>query len=388
MRILFPILARFPGPGASIVQVANMAQAFAELGHDVVLLAPAGPPDLARDGGAASERDFGFRPTFEVRTLSSGVHRGQSYLHALRTGRIAAEGPFNLVFSRNLRSAAITALRGIPTVVEVHTLNSLTGPQDRMFGRLLRTAPGFRGIVAISHGLADDLTRIVGIKDESVLVAHDAVRPEDGRAAERAAAPPGTVSVGYTGSMFPGRGIEQLITVVEQDPRVALHLVGGPSDAAERWAADAPRAVAEGRLHVHGPVSPARARELQRGFDMLAAPFARRVSTDSGVDSSRWMSPMKVFEYMDSGRPMVISDLPVLREVLRPGVDALMVPPEDVGALAAAIGRLADDPDLGRRLAASARERVRREFTWRTRATRILDRFMADRAPGPPADRE
>jgi glycosyltransferase involved in cell wall biosynthesis len=56
---------------------------------------------------------------------------------------------------------------------------------------------------------------------------------------------------------------------------------------------------------------------------------------------------MKVFEYMASGRPIVISDLPVLREVLRPDVDALMVPPEDPDALIAALIRLRDDPQLG-----------------------------------------
>jgi glycosyltransferase involved in cell wall biosynthesis len=119
---------------------------------------------------------------------------------------------------------------------------------------------------------------------------------------------------------------------------------------------------------------------------VLVAPFARRVETDSGVDTSRWMSPMKVFEYMASGRPIVISDLPVLREVLRPDVDALMVEPEDPDALIAALEQLRDDPDLGARLAASALERVRSEFTWELRARRILARFMPDAtgAPGRP----
>jgi glycosyltransferase involved in cell wall biosynthesis len=78
---------------------------------------------------------------------------------------------------------------------------------------------------------------------------------------------------------------------------------------------------------------------------------------------------------MASGRPIVISDLPVLREVLRPEIDALMVPPEDLTALAAAVDRLIEDPSLGRRLAASALERARAEFTWDRRAAAILERF-------------
>jgi glycosyltransferase involved in cell wall biosynthesis len=110
-------------------------------------------------------------------------------------------------------------------------------------------------------------------------------------------------------------------------------------------------------------------------MDVLLAPFSRRVESDSGIDISRWTSPMKVFEYMASGRPMIVSDLPVLREVLRPGVDALMVEPESTSALVAALVRLRDDAALRTRLATSAAERARVEFTWTARARAILERF-------------
>jgi glycosyltransferase involved in cell wall biosynthesis len=73
----------------------------------------------------------------------------------------------------------------------------------------------------------------------------------------------------------------------------------------------------------------------------------------------------------------VISDLPVLREVLRPDVDALMVGPEDADALLGALVQLRDDPELGARLAASALERARTEFTWEIRARHIVERFGA-----------
>jgi glycosyltransferase involved in cell wall biosynthesis len=380
MRILHLTLSPFPGPGASVVQIANMAQAFSELGHTVVVIAPTGARATSEAPGGG--RDFGFTPAFEVRTLSRRIHRGQSYLHAARIARLASRGAPDLVFSRNLRASLLPALMGIPTVVEVHTLNALSGAQDRWVLRRLQRAAGLRGFVAISQGLADDMVGQLGIDAERILVAHDAVRLVDDAETVRAPSDPGTVTVGYTGSMFPGRGVEQLVALVEQEPRVTLHLVGGPQAAAEDWASAAPRAHGEGRLVIHGVVSPARARELQRGFDVLAAPFARHVSTDSGVDSSRWMSPMKVFEYMASGRPIIISDLPVLREVLRPDVDALMVPPEDLDALAAAVHRIADDPSLGERLASSALERVRREFTWHRRATTILERFAGPSPEG------
>jgi glycosyltransferase involved in cell wall biosynthesis len=372
MRIVFPHLARFPAVKAPAIQAANMAQAFAELGHHVTLVSPA-------PGADAGDMQLGFTPTFHTVTLSERVHRGQSYLHAARIARLARRDTCDLVFSRNLRACLLPARRAVPTVFEAHTLTALEGRQDRWVLRQLLRAPGFRGVVAISGALAEDLTAVLDVPADRILVAHDAVRLETGATAPDAAPVPPQgprPRIGYTGSLFAGRGVELLLEVAARSPWLELELVGGPPEVAAELAARVAADPALSGVTVHGPVSPAGARAFQRRVDVLVAPFARRVSTDSGVDSSRWMSPMKVFEYMASGRPIVISDLPVLREVLRPDVDALMVPPEDPGALIAALERLRDDPELGVRLAASALRRVRSEFTWEIRARHILARFM------------
>src|SRR5690606_19885917 len=86
--------------------------------------------------------------------------------------------------------------------------------------------------------------------------------------------------------------------------------------------------------------------------------------------SERYTSPLKLFEYLALGRAIVASDLPAIREVLTHDVDALLVPPGDAAALAAAIGRLADDAALRTRLGAAARARAA-AFTWAARAERL-----------------
>ena len=386
MRILFPTLSRFPTDEAPAVQVANMAQAFFEQGHTVTLVAPAGPaegPEARTAEMTTLAARLGFTPGFRIVRLSRRIHRGQSYLHALRLDRMTRHGEADVVFSRNLRACLLPALRGVPTIFEAHTLTSLEGRQDRwVLRRLLRT-PGFRGIVAVSQALADDVRDVLGVDGSRILAAHDAVRIGPDVAAPLHPGPPNVpLRVGYTGSLFAGRGIEMLLEVARTNPWIELHLVGGPVDRASALAVELRRGPTGTNVVIHGPVTPAEARRLQSGFDVLVAPFSRAVMTDSGVDSSRWMSPMKVFEYMASGRPIVISDLPVLREVLRPDVDALMVPPEDPEALTAALRRLVDEPELGERLAASALDRARTEFTWELRARRILERFVPEAAGG------
>ena len=91
--------------------------------------------------------------------------------------------------------------------------------------------------------------------------------------------------------------------------------------------------------------------------------------------------PNKVYQAAAAGRPLVTRDGPALREVFTPEEHCLAVPPGDPNALAAAIARLLDAPELGRRLGAAARRLVVAEFDAETQGRR-LRRLLAETLPG------
>ena len=86
--------------------------------------------------------------------------------------------------------------------------------------------------------------------------------------------------------------------------------------------------------------------------------------------SERYTSPLKLFEYLAAGRPIVASDLASLREVLRDEDNALLVEPGSAPAFAAALMRVRDQPALAERLAAQAFADAA-HFGWDTRAERL-----------------
>jgi glycosyltransferase involved in cell wall biosynthesis len=73
---------------------------------------------------------------------------------------------------------------------------------------------------------------------------------------------------------------------------------------------------------------------------------------------------------MAAGVPVVASDIAGYREVVRDGVDGLLVPPHDANALAAAIRRVLSEPGLASTLAAAGRSRAE-TFSWQAVAPRL-----------------
>jgi glycosyltransferase involved in cell wall biosynthesis len=92
------------------------------------------------------------------------------------------------------------------------------------------------------------------------------------------------------------------------------------------------------------------------------------------IASTGWDSfTMSAVELAASAVPLVVSDLPGLREAVVPNITGLTVPPGDVDALASAIGHLADDHALRQQLGTAARERVLREFSRRRQIMQIAE---------------
>lgn len=169
----------------------------------------------------------------------------------------------------------------------------------------------------------------------------------------------------YIGSLHPWKGIEDLIKAMKYLPEAKLRIVGGKPGRIEELKA---LALSEGvfrRVEFTGYVAPRDRFQHFAQASVFVLPFSK------ASIAGDFTSPLKLFEYMASGRPIVASDLPSLREVLIDGGNALLVQPEDPRALAAGIQQVLGDPALAEKLVAQARKDVK-QYTWEERGRRIV----------------
>ena len=173
--------------------------------------------------------------------------------------------------------------------------------------------------------------------------------------------------VGFLGTFQVWYGIESLIdafpAVLQRVPNARLLLVGDGHirRQLEHRVCDLGL---EGTVQFTGYIPHNEVSRYLSIFDVAVAPFR-----DIGIDFCG--SPIKLFEYMAAGRPIVASRIGQIPEVVEDGRTALLVEPGHIDQLAGAIVRLAKDPILRKRLGEAAR-REGQKYSWDAYAERLV----------------
>jgi glycosyltransferase involved in cell wall biosynthesis len=221
------------------------------------------------------------------------------------------------------------------------------------------------GVVCITGVLEDYVHETYDVSPERTFVSPDGVDPSrytditKSEARESFDIPEREPVVMYTGHLYPGKGAK-ILAHAAPEIDAEVYIVGGYPEDVERVRSSVP---ATENLTFTGFVDPADIPRYQTAADVLVAPYTR--------DARRFVSPLKLFEYMAAGRPVVSSDLPVLGEVLTDRENALLTEPGSVSSLKTAVEEILTDDSLARRLAANGRSDVT-NYTWSRRAETIL----------------
>jgi glycosyltransferase involved in cell wall biosynthesis len=385
MRILYH--HRIRSKDGQFVHLEEMVHALRGLGHDVGIVGPA----------HVEEKRFGADAGFVAglkRWLPGAVYETLELGYALTDYRrlAAAIRKFrpDVIYERyNLYfPSGIWARRrfGVPVLLEV---NAPLYEERRRFGgialpRLAQWSEHhvWRGadlVLPVTEVLAGRVAK-AGVARERIHVIPNGINEQafarlpDRESAKRRLGLVDRFVLGFVGFMRDWHGLDRVLRFMKDQPRSDLHalFVGDGPDRARLEGIAAELGLAP-RLTITGVVQRQDVPAAIAAFDVALQPAV--------VD---YASPLKLFEYLYVGLPIVAPDSPNIREILSDGDNGLLFDPARDESFRFALGRLLQDEALRRRLAARASETVRlRDLTWTgnaRRVTRLAESLAGGRA--------
>jgi starch synthase len=378
MKVLY-VASGIPVPGAlgGSTHAYEVARGLARLGHEVHLVC------ASREGWA------GLAPFARpVSSLHDGFHlhqqdvpKGITLLGLWPLLRLARAIRPDVIIERyyNFAGCGVIAARrmGLPCMLEVNALivdppevrkrridDALGGPMRRWATAQCRWAarivtplhttvpPEIPRAKIVELPWGADVERFSGIADCRLQIA------------DSQSAICNLQSVIFLGSFRAWHGVLDFVRaglrLIAQGRAVRFVLVG---DGPERAAAEALAADAPGRFHFTGALPYEQIPAVLAEAAVGVAPFVTAPHPALRAAGFFW-SPLKIFEYMAAGLPVVTPDMAPLNQIIGHGREGLLYPEGDLAGLAEAIGRLLDDPAAAQAMGRSARARVVANYSW------------------------
>ena len=371
----------FPSPKTHALSILRLCQAFHDAGHKVIL-GGIEPNGEATDpikyynlcGGFKIIR---FKLNWLIRNAIAQRMMFDSIYLAFKYRQLINNFKPDLIYSRLTLLELLFVPKKLPIIYEMHSLGNLGKSKVRKaFFMLLLRKKSFKRIVVTTQFLCEQLHEMLpGIEIKLTRLSAEPpvqIKSKDLQRfkEEKLQGKHYINHVGYTGNLdtkgLPG--IEIICLVAEVMPDIAFHIVGGSAEDVKYWSNAYAKKL--NNLFFYGFRDSAEIPYFLNLFDIVLAPL--QYKPNPRAPQGRGMSPLKVPEYMSYNKTIVASDIPSHREILKDGSNALMVTADDVAQWVKAIKKLTDNPDLGMKLSAKAKEEYYNEFTPTKRVETIL----------------
>lgn len=368
MKIVYISSSTIPSQAANSIHVMKMCQAFSRNGHQVTLIAKQGE----QCDWSEIKQGYGIDFHFSCERIALNGMRGQGYIYAWQAVNKAIKLKPDIIYCRNLAAALIATLRGYKVIFESHAPILDSGVvANNLFKRLLKSANLVK-MVVITKTLANYYRTQYCVPDNLLHVAADGadetsndIQPMqlNGRF--------GRMQIGYVGHLYSGKGMEIVLPLARLCSHADFHIVGGTDKDLSYWGGQADNIP---NITFHGHVAHYQTTAYIQAFDVVLLPNQAKVNTHGKGehDIGQWTSPLKAFEYMAAGKPIIASNLSVLREVLSHNKNALLAECGDIEQWCTAVRQLTNEPNVRAQLGQNAQQLFLAKYTWQKRSEQIL----------------
>jgi len=376
--LLYLSKGNLPSQMAHTIQIAKMAQALSQKLESFELVTAGDIWSTFRGMDSEFQDWYGLNHPFKLVRLP--VHLKVKYLfpqnyQRQRFFKLAVFYAYlrypSIVYTRTPKIVELLLKLGIPVLWERHEpINESSSCRQFFRDRNLI------GFVTISSQLADNYIKY-GLSPEKALVAHSAVDIKNfspyqtkDSARQKLSLPKDKKIILYAGHLYEYKGIPTLLETARLMPELQFVLVGGWEDDINR----VKQVCKNTNLHnvsIMGHVPQSQLTSYLYAADVLILP------TSSYWKLGETTSPLKLFEYMATKRPIVASALPTIMTVLHDKENALLAEPDKPLSFKNAIANLLENPTLAGAIAERAFQAVQ-NFTWDSRAERVFPRVSGN----------
>jgi len=373
MRITYVANTRMPTEMAHGVQIAHMCEAFAENGAEVELIVPR-RFSISHVGKEDPFEYYRVKKNFKIKKIFCfDLTPLNKYLGPVSFLTEALSFAFfvsiyllfkktDIIFSRDRFSLLFLATLKKNITLEVHQLHR------SLFKFVLNKV---KKIIVITKGLKDDLIK-KGINEEKIFVAADGVDLNIFKIGEskeecrkKFNLPLDKKLIIYIGQLYKWKGVETLALASEYLDRDNLVIIGGGI----KWYLDNFVKFLK-KEKLEKVITLGHQDYSKIPYFLKAADCLVLTGTVKYGISEKYTSPMKMFEYMTSKRPIVASDLPSFREVLNEK-NSILVKADNPQAMAEGIKKALNDTEFSTRISEQAYHDVQK-YSWDNRAKSIL----------------
>jgi glycosyltransferase involved in cell wall biosynthesis len=377
-RVLYTALDIVPSPKGASTHILHNIRGLVNSQYDVHLFTPNDgllPPEDMVEGALVTRVSQDLSHNF----LARAIHFGKAVI-----AHLTLHLDYDVLHYRNIWDGLAVAQNkrrfGYKTLFEVNGLPSIElkyhypGIDPNLLAKIkeqeIATLHLSDAIICPSHVTRDYIASL-GLDRKRVTVIPNGVSPSDFSPSPLPVREDRVPILLYIGTLADWQGLDVVIKALPsilQKQSVQLRVVGrGRSRQRKLLAKQIRKLGVDGNVSIQPAIPHHEVPTVIAESDICLAPLGLN---DRNV--TQGACPIKVLEYMASSRPLVASNMPIVRELVREDVDALLFSPNDPEDLARQVLALLQDYDLSKRLAGSATERALTNFTWHAAQKKLV----------------
>lgn len=370
MKIFYLSASKIPSRTANSLQVMKMCNAFAKNGNEVILFARQQKISNILD----MHKFYGVNQYFTIINKVWPQIRGIGgiiYSRRIKREILKYSSP-DLFYGRDAYSLYKISSLGVPFIYESHFhprnwfhryIDSNLLNSDNLV-HFVVTAKSIKEQYLNIFPWLDDKKILVVANGADILNPRHNINDVKGKDYDLSK-DRHSFKVGYVGHLHSGKGIDVIIKIAANLKDMDFHIVGGTNKDILHWKS----ICKEDNVIFHGFIPNYLLSRYYRYFDVLIAPYQV-----NGL--SLYPSPLKIIEYLAAKRPIIASDLQMVHEVLKDGINSLLCPQHDIKSWVNALLQLRNNEKLRNRLRNNAWKDFIKNYTWESRARKVLGRLV------------